>query len=301
MEKQSKELLEKQGYRLVGEHSAVKLCTWLRKSIAGKGHCYKQKFYGIESHRCLQMTPTVSWCTHRCMFCWRNTETTMTEFNGVWEEPKDIIDKAIESQRGLISGCGGLKDEGRKKYLEARNPRNAAISLAGEPSMYPLLSALLREYHRRDFTTFLVTNGTLPERLTGLDELPTQLYVSLVAPNKEIYKKTCIPLINDGWDKLNETLSLFPNLDTRKVIRMTLVKGWNMMGVKEYAKMIEKASPDYIEAKAFMLVGGSRNRLTLDNMPSHEEVKWFAEEIAKETGYSVKDEKRESRVVLLSR
>jgi len=72
-----KKVLEKQHYKLAGRHSAVKLCTWTKKSIRDKGSCYKQQFYGIESHRCLQMTPAVSWCTQKCLFCWSNIEQTL--------------------------------------------------------------------------------------------------------------------------------------------------------------------------------------------------------------------------------
>ncbi len=48
-----KEKLEKQQYRIAGSHSAVKTCTWLKHSLKGEGECYKSKFYGIDSHRCL--------------------------------------------------------------------------------------------------------------------------------------------------------------------------------------------------------------------------------------------------------
>ena len=50
-----------------------------------------------------------------------------------------------------------------------------------------------------------------------------------------------------------------------------------------------------------MWVGYSRQRLEIQNMPYHNEVKNFAKELAKLTGYKIIDEKKESRVVLLSR
>ena len=33
--------LEKQQYRLVGHHSAVKVCQWTKNMINGRGGCYK--------------------------------------------------------------------------------------------------------------------------------------------------------------------------------------------------------------------------------------------------------------------
>ncbi|MEA1925354.1 MAG: 4-demethylwyosine synthase TYW1 [Candidatus Altiarchaeota archaeon] len=304
LSERAKKILKKQHYRLVGRHSAVKLCHWTKKSLLDEGYCYKQKFYGIQTHRCLQMTPSVLWCTQKCVFCWRKIEETIgAEIKkGGLDEPGEIIDGAIEAQRVLLAGYGGIPDRvNQRKLREARNPNQTAISLSGEPTVYPMISGLVEEFNKRDFTTFLVTNGTLPERIREMNSLPTQLYVSLEAPNKELHKKVCNPIIADAWDKINETLTLLPSLDTRKVVRLTAIKGLNMIEPKEYARIIAGAEPDYVEVKAFMLVGGSRNRLTLDHMPSHEEVKGFASLLAEELSYKIKDEKKNSRVVLLSR
>jgi tRNA wybutosine-synthesizing protein 1 len=297
-----KKLLEKQHYKVVGGHSAVKLCTWAKKSIRGQGYCYKQQFYGIESHRCLQMTPAVSWCTQKCLFCWRNVEQTLGERLEAFDEPGDIIDWAIEAQRLLLSGFGGvpgLVDE--KKFREAQDPNQAAVSLAGEPTIYPKIEGLLAEYKKRKFTSFLVTNGTLPERIANLQTLPTQLYMSLVAPDEKTYKKVCNPTNAGNWKRIHETLALFPSLDTRKAIRITAIKGLNMNSPEEYAKRIVSAEPDYVEIKAYMYVGGSRLRLSLDNMPSFPQLQEFAGKISELSGYRMKDYKRDSRVILLSK
>ena len=49
------------------------------------------------------------------------------------------------------------------------------------------------------------------------------------------------------------------------------------------------------------MIGFSRLRLGYENMPSHEEIRSFAEALASETEYTVLDEAPDSRVVLLSR
>src|SRR5438132_1140238 len=69
MDPEKQEVLERQGYRIVGEHSGVKLCHWTKASLTKGVGCYKQTFYGIESHRCLQMTPAVDACNLACQFC----------------------------------------------------------------------------------------------------------------------------------------------------------------------------------------------------------------------------------------
>lgn len=38
--------------------------------LRGRGGCYKHTFYGIESHRCMETTPSLA-CANKCVFCWR--------------------------------------------------------------------------------------------------------------------------------------------------------------------------------------------------------------------------------------
>jgi len=298
--------LERAGYRFVGEyrHSAVKVCHWTRKSLLGKGSCYKQQFYerdiGIQSHRCLQLTPSLPFCDHRCVYCWRNIDVTNPSWVGGVDEPGEILNGAVSAQRRLLSGFKGNPNVERRKFEEALNPKHCAISLAGEPTLYPKIGEFIRECGRRGMTSFLVTNGMHPEVLKRIAE-PTQLYISVVAPDPKTYQKVCQPAISDGWEKLNESLELMSSLKCRRVIRLTLVEGLNLKDASGYAKLIEKAQPDFVEAKAYMHVGFARARLSIENMPSHKEVKNFALELETEIGYKIVDESKPSRVVLLRR
>ena len=61
----------------------------------------------------------------------------------------------------------------------------------------------------------------------------------------------------------------------------------------------KKANPDFVEVKAYMCVGSSRERLTLDNMPTFDEVKDFASKIGDACGKELVNESEISRVVLL--
>lgn len=295
-------LLEKQHYSIVGSHSGVKLCHWMRQSLLYKRECYKQTFYGIKTHRCLQMTPAINQCTHLCLFCWRHqgfTEKELIEF----DDPKYILNKSIEAQQRLITGFKGDDRCDQIKWKEANNPNMVACSLSGEPTLYPKLGDLFDECHKRKMTTFLVTNGTTPKSLENLDPLPTQLYISIVAPNKEVYKKICSPIISKGWEKINQTLELLPSLNTRTVIRHTLVHDWNMNDkyIREYEKLNRKASPMFIEPKGYVFVGSSRKRMNLSNMPSHEAIRNFGYKLANNLSYEFEMEKPDSRVVLLTK
>ncbi|MHA1743757.1 MAG: 4-demethylwyosine synthase TYW1, partial [Candidatus Heimdallarchaeota archaeon] len=215
------------GYRIVGNHSAVDVCHWTKESLRNGRVCYKEKWYNIKSHRCLEMTPSLIWCTHKCLFCWRPLEFTISG-EPKPDDPSEIIDGCIEQRRLLLTGFKGFPKVDKEKWEEAIKPTNAAISLAGEPTLYPRISDLIEEFHKRKMTTFLVTNGTRPDRLGGLSTEPTQLYISLCAPDKNTYLKINNPLIPDGWERLNESLELMRSLSCRTVIRMTLVKGMNM-------------------------------------------------------------------------
>ncbi len=299
MDEDYRRLLLKQQYRLHADHSAVKLCHWMRQSLIHGRNCYKQDFYGIRSHRCLQISPAINQCEHMCLFCWRvqGHDFDVKE----WAEPAEMLDALIRHQQKLITGFNGDPRCSPERYEEARQPDMVALSLAGEPVLYPHISELLEECHRRGMTTFLVTNGVNPKVLESMDTLPKQLYVTVAAPNETVYEKVCRPKISDGWERLMETLDLLPSLDTRKVIRHTLAKGLNLCNVDEYAKLDERSGVDMVEPKGYVFVGGSRQRLSLANMPAHEEVRAFAEELGPNLGMDIVREKSDSRVVLLAK
>lgn len=301
-----KEILRKQHYGLAGRHSAVQICRWTKKSLIDEGFCYKQKFYGIQSHRCCQMSPAAVFCQNKCQHCWRAIEYTLgAKLNkNQADKPKKIIDESIKQQRILLSGFKGNKKINLKKFNEAQEPMQFAISLSGEPTIYPYIAELIKELRKRKKTSFLVTNGLFPKRLKELekkDALPTQLYISTNAADEKDYKKFMNPQIKNAWAKHNESLELMKKLDTRTVLRFTLVKGMNMSKHEGYAKLIKKANPKFVEIKGYMSVGFARQRLGYEKMPTYSEVKEFAEKISLLTGLKILDEKNESRVFLLGK
>lgn len=302
MDSEHVKILAKQKYKVVGQHSAVKLCHWMRQKLYYGRVCYKEYFYGIECHRCLQMTPVLTDCTQQCVFCWRHPGFEEKERKD-WDEPDKLLDALIVGQRQLTSG---FKGDGRcslKLWKEAQNPTQVAISLTGEPTIYPYLSEFIALCRSRGMTTFLVTNGTNPDVLETLEVLPTQLYVTVAAPNEDVYRRLCNPMLKDGWQRLNKTLEILPSLasKTRTVVRHTLVNGWNLGWEDEYGKLDIKAEPDFIECKGYMFIGHSRQTMTIDNMPKHSNIKEFSAKLASMTGYAELGEKPDSRVAVLGR
>jgi len=292
-----KKLLEKQQYGFIGRHSAIKICTWTKKSLLDEDVCYKEQFYGIKAHRCCQMSPSVGFCSNRCLFCWRPIEYTIGNIvKGEVDAPKDLIKKAVKMQQKQIAGFKGNSKINMKKFEEAQEPMQFAISLAGEPTAYPKLKEFIEELHKLGKTTFVVSNGMNPDIIKEIN--PTQLYISVAAPNKELMKKINQPELDDYWERFNQSLE---NLRDKKrgTLRITLIKGWNMIEPEGYAKIISKAQPKFVEVKAYMNVGFSKQRFGMEHMPLHSEVKEFAAEIAKHAGMKIIDEKKNSRVCLL--
>ncbi|MHA1409077.1 MAG: 4-demethylwyosine synthase TYW1 [Candidatus Odinarchaeia archaeon] len=304
-----REILLKQKYHLVGSHSAVKKCRWLHKSLVEGKVCYKQKFYGIQSHRCLQCTPSVIWCSNNCVYCWRIMpkdvgvswdQLEIKKFDG--DSPEELYEGFIREQRRILTGYNPKHHPkvDPQKWAEAQDPMHFAISLSGEPTLYSRLNELIEYIRAKGKTVFLVSNGQEPSKIKNLSE-PTQLYISLSAPNKEVFRKTCRPLYSDGWDRLNESISYLSTFKCPTVLRLTLVKDLNMVNPEGYAKIISKSNCTYVEVKAAMFVGGSQFRMNFGNMPRHSQVKDFAVKLAELTGYHIVDEVLNSRVVLLSK
>jgi wyosine [tRNA(Phe)-imidazoG37] synthetase (radical SAM superfamily) len=190
------------------------------------------------------------------------------------EEISCCIDSKEEVVR-LINVSLTTPDEIMQAHSEAMNPNHAAISLDGEPFLYPKLDGLVSEFRDRNMTTFIVTNGTLPERIESLNSLPSQLYVTLPAPNEEIYKKVCRPMIKNGWSKISDTLDIVESLSCRTLVRLTAVKNLNISEnyIKDYVKLIDKANPNFFEIKGFTLQARALN--INKRLNSEESIQYF--------------------------
>jgi tRNA wybutosine-synthesizing protein 1 len=268
---------------------------WCKRALQGGDMCYKHQFYGISSHRCVQLTPTLR-CNQRCRFCWRSFEHEPQE-----EEecpPETILAGIHKFQKKALAGYNAVLDNTVTEELwhEALDPKHVAISLSGEPTLYSRLPELIGLFNSKGYTTFLVSNGTNPEMLKKC--APFQMYVSLDAPDRETYMSVCRPL-GDYWERLQESLRMLGS--RRSAVRVTMVKGLNDFAPEKYAAILQDAGASFVEIKGYMYLGYSRNRLVRENMPEHTEVRSFAEKIAAACDYRFKDENTQSRVVVLER
>ena len=212
------------GYRLIGTHSGIQVCRWTRAALMGRRLCYK-RWYGVQSHRCLQLTPSLQFCNLRCVFCWRFHSPDRLKAQYAWDCPSLILDEAVAAQRKLLSGFKANPHVTETRFEEAMKPRHVAISLDGEPTLYPMIGDLIREIRRRGMTSFLVTNGTMPESLRGLvehDAEPTNLYVSLCGPDSLTYENVARPLVADAWNRIRASLGLMRRfVNSRTILKLT--------------------------------------------------------------------------------
>ena len=301
-------MMKGQGYHFVGKHSATKICNYTSDSLKGGESCYKHRFYGIRSWRCIQATPAIG-CNLACTFCWRIIPEEVgfkwNEINAIqnWDAPETIVEGLVNEHKRIVSGYKGNENVDMKRWNESNDPAHVALSLTGEPLFYPKMNELLAAFHERNISTFVVTNGTMINALRALKVMPTQLYVSIQAPNKELYGKiTRAKNLTATWDNFLEFLDYFSTMETRRVFRLTLVKKLSMEDVEGYSELIKRGKPHYVEVKGFSYVGGARNEkrgLSYEQMPRTEEIKEFGRMIAEKTGYIFTDYHEKSSVALL--
>ncbi len=304
------ELLKRQHYIVAGKHSAVQICRWTKHSLVGEGECYKYKFYGIPSWRCCEISPAAVWCDNHCLHCWRAIEATQGNImKGDLDKPQVIIDECLKGRKKLLNGFGGHPRLDKKRFEESHTPSHFAISLIGEPTLYPKIGEMITLLRKKGKTSFIVTNGLHPDVLKKLEnkkQLPTQLYVSLNTSNEGEYIDWHKSLKKDAWKKFNQTLDLLNKLTKkgkRTVFRMTMVRDKNMDDehVKEFADLIKKAGVMYVEVKSFMSLGYARARMGYETMPTLKEIEVFSKKLAKATGYIILDKHIPSRIVLLGK
>ena len=292
----------------ISDHGTVGLCHWTKKSFRHDGTCYKHAFYGISTHECMEFSPAGMHCQNRCVYCWRPVEfyDSMSMDASRVASPQEIMHGLMAERQRLLMGHYGDANADAKLIDESQLPSHYAISLSGEPTMYPRLPELIRYLKslRSTKSIFLVTNGQEPdmiERLRDEDALPTQLYLSANAADRESFVRINRPRYADSWERWNRTLEMLGTLDTRTVIRITLIRNHNTMRDMRsaFAKMLESSDVHFVEVKSYMHVGRSTGRLERENMLEMDEVCEFAADIESHGIFSYMNESEASRIVVM--
>ncbi|ELU18799.1 hypothetical protein CAPTEDRAFT_180119 [Capitella teleta] len=282
-------------------HSLKRLCRWTKSMLRGRGGCYKHAFYGIASHQCMEATPSLA-CANKCVFCWRHhTNPVGTEWRWQMDDPEVLINGALQNHTNLIKQFKGVPGVQAERFAEGMAPKHCALSLVGEPIMYPEINRFCELLHSKDISSFLVTNAQFPEAIRNLVPV-TQLYVSVDASTKDSLKRIDRPLFRDFWERLIDSLKALSEKGQRTVYRLTLVKSWNTEEIQNYADLVQLGKPDFIEIKGVTYCGESKaSTLTMQNVPWHQEVVTFVQMLADLLpDYELASEHEHSNCVLLA-
>merc|ERR1719502_997157 len=193
------------------------------------------------------------------------------------DEPIEIVNGAMQNHYDMVRQFSGAPGVMPERMREAMEIRHCALSLVGEPIMYPKINEFLDLLHDRNISSFLVTNAQFPDAIANLRPC-CQLYVSIDASNEQSLKQIDRPLFKDYWPRFLECLRELGRKGQRTVYRLTVVKAWNDDEIRGYADLVQLGEPDFIEVKGVTFCGTSKaSSLTMDNVPFHEEVVGFVQ------------------------
>lgn len=275
--------LTKQGYQLIGSHSGVKLCRWTKSMLRGRGGCYKHTFYNINSSQCMEMTPSLA-CANKCIFCWRHhTNPVSRHFRWKQDPPEFLLSNAMRLHYQMVKQMRGVPGVTPERLADAMSIRHCALSLVGEPIMYPQINQFCQLLHEHRISSFMVTNAQFPEQLRDLQPV-VQLYLSIDAATPEELKRIDRPLFEDYWERCLQCVQELRKKKQRTVFRLTLVNEYNAGNIKSYADLVMQGWPDFVEVKGVTYCGTSNSStLTMKaNVPRHDEVIRFCSDLCEE-------------------
>lgn len=275
------------------------LCYWTRRALTHGERCYKGEFYGVPSHMCMQMTVNPRTCNLDCMFCWRSP--LKQDDPEIPRSAEDMLKAARRQHRALVCGYHTNPSALREIVAEALHPRMCTISLSGEPTLSPVLPQVVEQMKKCNLVVFLVTNGTRMSIMTKMHPLPDQVYFSLSAGDSDGFQRLCRPTRGCDWDDVLAGLDILRALKTRRVIRITFLKGLTEQWADSFSRLVLRGLPDYVEIKAYEHRGSSTGTLSAACVPAHDDIRSLAERIGAKTGFRLSAFNRRSRVSLLSR
>lgn len=250
----------------------------------------------------METTPSLA-CANKCVFCWRHhTNPVGTEWKWSMNEPELIFNGALENHYKMINEFKGVPGVIKERFNEGMKVKHCALSLVGEPIMYPKINEFVKLLHENEISSFLVTNAQFPEAIETLSPV-TQLYVSVDASSKETLKKIDRPLFRDFWTRFLDSLKALDEKGQRTVYRLTLVKSWNTEELEGYARLVELGNPDLIEIKGVTFCGSSKsNSIRMENVPFHQEVINFSSQLVQllNSNYEIASEHEHSCCVLIA-
>ena len=123
--------------------------SWARQS------CENGRFWSVTLLRHLLRYPEYCW--------WLWYYGTISKFRLTGYFTSAFIQAAPTNFRSFLnSSVPGVLPE---RFAEGLTPQHCALSLVGEPIMYPEINAFIRLLHEKQISTFLVTNAQFPDAI----------------------------------------------------------------------------------------------------------------------------------------
>ncbi|XP_068524701.1 S-adenosyl-L-methionine-dependent tRNA 4-demethylwyosine synthase TYW1B-like [Anas acuta] len=77
------------------------------------------------------------------------------------DQPEMILQEAIENHQNMIKQFQGVAGVKADRFEEAMTAKHCALSLVGEPIMYPEINRFLKLLHQHNISSFVHSPGTL--------------------------------------------------------------------------------------------------------------------------------------------
>ncbi len=85
----------------------------------------------------METTPSLA-CANKCVFCWRHHSNPVgTEWKWRTDSPQEILDGALKEHYAMVKQMNGVPGALEERLREASQVKHCALSLVGEPIMYP--------------------------------------------------------------------------------------------------------------------------------------------------------------------
>ena len=94
------------------------------------------------------------------------------------DQPEFLIEQSIEKHRAMINQCKGVPGVVPERFEQAFNVKHCALSLVGEPIIYPQINRFLDLLHDQGISSFMVTNAQFPKEIRELKVRHSSLFLS---------------------------------------------------------------------------------------------------------------------------
>jgi len=214
-------------------------------------------------------------CTYR-HHRWRHLDSPVVrKWNYYTDDAKDLALEFVKQHLALMNDVMA-RDAKPDRLEKAQTVRACDFSLLGEPVVYPGINTLLTRLHNLKIATWMDDIGMHPKELDALPT-PTQLTLTVLAPTPHWMEMLMQSVFEDPWDRFQASLVVLAKKPYRTALRLVLIETLLDGHFQDYADIICKAKPDFVEGNSNVYIGMYPPFTTSDSnpAPAHEKVLQF--------------------------